>query len=132
MAVGARAEPDPLAKRSRLTGVRRTFAPVLDARGQARWMLWLGAAITLAFVFIAVFAPVLAPLDAPKHLHNHARATFVEIGGVVQPAPAPRFSATPAAPPRAAGRANDSAAIFSDWGIAPQTLQSLREAGMVT
>ena len=50
MAVTAPTERDPLAKQSRFTGVRRTFAPVLHARGQARWMLWLGAAITLAFV----------------------------------------------------------------------------------
>ncbi len=78
------------------------------------------------------FAPVLDWDEAPQHPHNLARQTFVTVDGVVQPAPAPRFSATPAAPPRAAGRANDSAAIFSDWGIAPQTLQSLREAGMVT
>nr|WP_314630612.1 CaiB/BaiF CoA-transferase family protein [uncultured Noviherbaspirillum sp.] len=77
------------------------------------------------------FAPVLDWDEAPQHPHNLARQTFVTVDGVVQPAPAPRFSATPAAPPRAAGRENDSAAIFSDWGIAPETLQSLRAAGLV-
>ncbi len=78
MAVSARTEPDPLAKRSRLTGVRRAFAPVFEARGQARWMLWLGAAITLAFVFTAVFAPVLAPYDFDTFRANGQRFPQLE------------------------------------------------------
>jgi peptide/nickel transport system permease protein len=49
--------------RSRLSGVRRAFAPVSEARGMTRTMLWLGAGITLAFVLIAVLAPVIAPYD---------------------------------------------------------------------
>lgn len=40
------------------------------------------------------FAPVLDLDEAPTHAHNQARATFVEVGGVMQPAPAPRFSRT--------------------------------------
>src|SRR6201999_482880 len=40
------------------------------------------------------YAPVLSLAEAPKHVHNAARGTFVEIDGVVQPAPAPRFSRT--------------------------------------
>lgn len=46
------------------------------------------------------FAPVLSLTEAPQHLHNKERGTFVEVGGVVQPAPAPRFSETPAPPIR--------------------------------
>ena len=42
------------------------------------------------------FAPVLSLAEAPRHPHNVARGMFVEVDGVVQPAPAPRFSATPA------------------------------------
>ena len=45
----------------------------------------------------ACFAPILAMGEAPGHHHNAARNTFVEHGGVVQPAPAPRFSRTPGA-----------------------------------
>ena len=45
----------------RLVGVRRAFAPIADARGMTRWMLWLGAGITLAFILVALLAPVLAP-----------------------------------------------------------------------
>lgn len=46
------------------------------------------------------FAPVLSLAEAPHHPHNVARATFVEAGGIIQPAPAPRFSETPAPPVR--------------------------------
>ena len=50
------------------------------------------------------FAPVLSLCEAPLHPHNAARGTFVDEGGMVQPAPAPRFSATPAPPVSLAGR----------------------------
>jgi len=50
------------------------------------------------------FAPVLSLAEAPKHPHNAARGTFVEQDGMIQPAPAPRFSATPAPPVSLAGR----------------------------
>jgi alpha-methylacyl-CoA racemase len=49
------------------------------------------------------FAPVLSLTEAPQHPHNVARGTFVEDGGIIQPAPAPRFSATPAPPVKLAG-----------------------------
>jgi alpha-methylacyl-CoA racemase len=45
----------------------------------------------------ACFAPVLSMQEAVTHRHNEARRTFVEHAGIVQPAPAPRFSRTPAA-----------------------------------
>ena len=40
------------------------------------------------------FAPVLSMAEAPSHPHNAARGTFIEVGGVMQPAPAPRYSVT--------------------------------------
>ena len=49
----------------------------------------------------ACLTPVLSPWEAAEHPHNAARGTFVEIGGVVQPAPAPRFGRTPADTPEA-------------------------------
>ncbi|MBX9745973.1 MAG: CoA transferase [Hyphomonadaceae bacterium] len=64
------------------------------------------------------FAPVLSMAEAPQHPHNVARGTFVEIGGLNQPAPAPRFSRTPATvqgPPGGTGQ--DSAEILASWGI---------------
>ena len=53
----------------------------------------------------ACFAPVLDLDEAPAHPHNRARQTFVSVDGIVQPAPAPRFSRTPARTPRAVRRA---------------------------
>jgi len=64
------------------------------------------------------FAPVLSIAEAPEHPHNKARETFIEIEGVVQPAPAPRFSKTPGAvqglPP---GQGEHTDEILKDWGI---------------
>ena len=68
----------------------------------------------------ACFAPVLDWNEAPMHAHNRARQTFVEIDGVVQPAPAPRFSRTPAGTPRSASSTHDDAsAVLAEWGVAP-------------
>ena len=44
----------------------------------------------------ACVAPVLSLSEAPKHHHMKARNSFIDIDGVIQPAPAPRFSNTPA------------------------------------
>src|SRR5581483_8949609 len=49
----------------------------------------------------ACFAPVMSMAEAPAHAHNAARNAFVEIDGLVQPAPAPRYSATPTNEPTA-------------------------------
>jgi alpha-methylacyl-CoA racemase len=76
------------------------------------------------------FAPVLGLEEAPKHPHNVARETFVEVEGVTQPAPAPRFSATPgeiqSAPP-AIGAHNDEA--LADWGLSADEIAALKAAG---
>jgi alpha-methylacyl-CoA racemase len=64
------------------------------------------------------FAPVLTLKEAPAHPHNVARQTFIEVAGVTQPAPAPRFSATPGAvrgPPPAIGAHN--AEVLAEWGV---------------
>jgi alpha-methylacyl-CoA racemase len=64
------------------------------------------------------FAPVLSMAEAPAHPHNAARETFVEVAGLTQPAPAPRFSRTPSAiqgPP--GGAPEEAAAVLADWGV---------------
>jgi alpha-methylacyl-CoA racemase len=78
------------------------------------------------------FAPVLSIAEAPQHPHNVERGTFVERNGVVQPAPAPRFSRTVAEiqrPPSFAGQHTDEA--LADWGIDAATIAQLRETGAV-
>ncbi len=80
----------------------------------------------------ACFAPVLDPGEAPEHPHLRERGTFTEVGGVVQPAPAPRFSRTPGAvtaPPPAPGEHTDAA--LADWGFAPDEIAALRDGGAI-
>jgi alpha-methylacyl-CoA racemase len=75
---------------------------------------------------------VLAPLVAPKHPHNRARATFVDIGGVQQPAPAPRFSGTPAALPRPPHTADDGALEqVRRWGVEQARIDELVRTGVL-
>ena len=60
--------------------------------------------------------PVLGLAEAPEHPHNVARGTFVDVDGVVQPAPAPRFSRTPGAIAHAPGRAPaDAESVLAAW-----------------
>lgn len=78
------------------------------------------------------FAPVLDWDEAPEHPHNKARGTYVEVDGVVQPAPAPRFSRTPAEvqrPPAARGEHTDE--VLADFGFAGADIDALRKAGVV-
>lgn len=80
----------------------------------------------------ACFAPVLSLAEAPEHPHNRERATFVTEAGVVQPAPAPRFSRTPGRiqrPPAHVGQHTDEA--LRDWGFDDDRVAALREAGAI-
>jgi alpha-methylacyl-CoA racemase len=76
--------------------------------------------------------PVLSMSEAPKHPHNLARGTFVTRDDVVQPAPAPRFSATPTQlglPPPVVGEHTD--AILAELGMAADEVRRLHEARVV-
>ncbi|MEV5865140.1 CaiB/BaiF CoA transferase family protein [Streptomyces tendae] len=128
MAVGA-LEPQFYAEFMRLLGLPG-LAPARD--DIARWPE-LREAVAARFKsrtreeWTAVFAdsdactaPVLSLREAPHHPHLAARATFTEHGGITQPAPAPRFSATPTAVrtgPALPGA--DTEAVVRDWGLAP-------------
>jgi crotonobetainyl-CoA:carnitine CoA-transferase CaiB-like acyl-CoA transferase len=89
--------------------LRARFAEVLAAKPRDDW----------AAVFAgrdACVVPVLAPDEAPFHPHNAARGVFVDVGGSVQPAPAPRFGRTPAGPPAPApSESDDLAAALAAW-----------------
>jgi alpha-methylacyl-CoA racemase len=70
--------------------------------------------------------------EAPAHPHNAARETFTSVAGVMQPAPAPRFSRTPSAVQRPAswpGEHTDEA--LADWGFDAEELATLRKAGAI-
>jgi alpha-methylacyl-CoA racemase len=66
----------------------------------------------------ACVAPVLSLREAPAHPHLAVRHTFVDHAGITQPAPAPRFSATPAAVTRPPARPGaDAAEVAADWDV---------------
>lgn len=80
----------------------------------------------------ACVTPVLTFAEARTHPHNAARGTIVEEYGVVQPAPTPRLSRTPAAithPPAVPGR--ESREVLQDWGLPVERVDQLIEAGTV-
>lgn len=104
-------------------GLRAKLAEVIAGKTQDEWTAIMGGTDVC-------FAPILDLDEAPRHPHNVARQTFVEVAGVTQPAPAPRFSATPGAiqgPPPAIG-AHDTEAL-TDWGFSGAEVEALKAAG---
>ncbi|MBM4196116.1 MAG: CoA transferase [Gammaproteobacteria bacterium] len=80
----------------------------------------------------ACFAPVLNFDEASSHPHARARAAFVEVAGVTQPAAAPRFDRTPAAVPRpavAVGAHTDE--VLAEAGFDAAAIAALRSEGVV-
>ena len=78
------------------------------------------------------FAPVLSMTEAPEHPHMAERGTFVERHGVLQPAPAPRFSRTAPTldrPPAHAGQHSDE--ILAEFGFTADEVTALRDSGAV-
>jgi alpha-methylacyl-CoA racemase len=78
------------------------------------------------------FAPVLEIDEAPGYPANAARKVFVEVEGVVQPAPAPRFSVTPGAiqgPPPKIG--SDAVGSLRDWGLGDDRVAELQSKGVI-
>lgn len=80
----------------------------------------------------ACVAPVLSMAEAGHHPHYLARETFVEVDGVPQPGPAPRFSASPAwidGPPSRPG--SDTDRVLSEAGFSPSEISKLRDSGAI-
>ena len=113
------------ADRSQWPAMKERFAAIFKTRTRDEW--------TEAFSGTdACGAPVLSPWEAHRHPHNEARGTFVDVGGVIQPGPAPRFSRTPSSisrPPPVAGQDADEA--LEAWGIEEARVKALRQAGAV-
>ena len=78
------------------------------------------------------FAPVLSFSEAPDHPHNQARGSFVEVDGIMQPGPAPRFSRTPGSikfgPPEFGAQTEET---LARWGLEEQRIRELVEAKAV-
>jgi alpha-methylacyl-CoA racemase len=101
--------------RSRWPELRERFEGIFARRTRDEWCKALEGSD-------GCFAPVLSPREAPRHAHHAARASFVEIGGITQPAPAPRFSATPAGTPTPPAEPGDAREWAQAWGIGRDAL----------
>ncbi len=78
------------------------------------------------------FAPVLSLAEAPDYAHNKERGSFVDVEGVMHPAPAPRFSTTPSSiksPTPATGIHTDE--VLADWGISTDKVAALKASGAI-
>jgi len=105
--------------------LRDKFAALFATRTRDAWCALLEGTD-------ACFAPVLDMAEAPAHAHNVARGAFIEVEGVTQPAPAPRFSRTE--PEVAAGPARPgqhSEEVLADWGWAPDAIETLKAAKLI-
>ena len=81
----------------------------------------------------ACVAPVLSAAEVALHPHNSARDVFIDVGGVTQPAPAPRFGRTAAGQPQPPVRpGSDTDTVLAGLGLGQAETAGLREAGVVS
>ena len=110
---------------SQWSAMKEKLTTVIKQKTQAQWSeIMEGTDVC--------FAPVLNFLDAPKHPANIARNTYIEVDGLVQPAPAPRFGRTPSEV-RHGGHdvGQDTDAILMEMGFGEQELAGLRADGSI-
>ncbi|MEP7100103.1 MAG: CaiB/BaiF CoA-transferase family protein, partial [Burkholderiales bacterium] len=92
---------------------RRTIAATIASRTRDAWCALMEGSDVC-------FAPILDLAEAPKHAHNVARESFVEVDGHMLPGPAPRFSVTPGQTTRAPEAIGaDTVSALADWGVPP-------------
>jgi alpha-methylacyl-CoA racemase len=124
--LGLDATDFPQRDQSRWPELTQRFAEVFRTRTRDDWCIAFAGRESCV-------APVLSLGEAPRHPHNLERETFMTLGGVVQPAPAPRFSRTPPGvrwPSPAAGEHTDL--VLGDWlRYPPDLVAELRAAGVV-
>jgi alpha-methylacyl-CoA racemase len=123
--IGVDPSDAPQDDKERWPEIKERFAAAFRTRGTAEWGERLEGAETCATVVVPLS-------EAPDHPHNAARGTFVTVDGNLQPAPAPRFSATAVptpTPSRPATELPDDG--LTSWGVSPVELSRLRRAGVV-
>jgi alpha-methylacyl-CoA racemase len=91
--------------------LKQRLTAVFATKSQAQWcQIMEGTDVC--------FAPVLTMSEAAKHPHNVERHTFIEVDGVTQPAPAPRFSRTNATVPHGPVVAGENTReVLQSWGV---------------
>jgi alpha-methylacyl-CoA racemase len=104
---------------------REALAARIRQKTRAEWEEQLGTPGACA-------APVLTITEAPQHPHNIARQTFIEVDGVPQPAPAPRFSRTVPAQPKSPALPGDhTRRVLAGLGFDEIAVTELTDAGVV-
>ncbi len=105
--------------------LRSRIAAAFKGRSRAEWCAVFDGSD-------ACVAPVLSLAEAPNHPHNRQRRNFIEVDGVLQPAPAPRFSRTTAAAPTAPERPGQSTRqVLEAFGLADNDIAALAEQGVI-
>jgi alpha-methylacyl-CoA racemase len=111
-------------ERAQWPALRKRFAQVFATKTRDEWCNIFEASD-------ACVAPVLTFTEARNHPHSVARRSHIGVGGVDQPAPAPRFSRTPGAvreaPPERGAR---GAEALADWGFSVPEIERLRMQGV--
>ena len=123
--LGIPAEEMPQFDKARWPEFKERIASVVRTKTRDEWC-------TVMEGSDVCFAPVLSLAEAHQHPHNVERGTFTEVAGVVQPAPAPRFSRTPGAvsrPPSHPGQHTDE--VLREWGFSASELEKLRSSGAI-
>jgi len=99
--------------------IQRRFEAVFKTRTRDEWCDLLEGTD-------ACLSPILGIHECMEHPHNRARETFIDLDGIKQPAPTPRFSRTPSEIRSAAGPAEpDLKRVLSEWGASPKILDKL-------
>lgn len=111
--------------RAHWPAMRERFARIFKTKTREEWTAQLEQKDVC-------FAPVLSMREAPLHPQNKARGSFIEVDGVLQPGPAPRFSRTPSGVPCGPAFAGQhSKEVLTDWGIDQGRIATLLETGAV-
>jgi alpha-methylacyl-CoA racemase len=104
--------------------LRRRFAAAFRERTRDEWCAVFEGSD-------ACFAPVLGFTEARSHPHAAARSGYIEVGGVAQPSPAPRFARTPGSVPRPPPeRGASGGAALADWGFSGEEIERLAALGL--
>jgi alpha-methylacyl-CoA racemase len=105
--------------------LKRKLAEVFKTKTQSQWNeIMEGTDVC--------YAPVLRMGEAAQHPHNVARNTFIEVAGVTQPAPAPRYSRTTTNLPTAPAHAGQhTRAVLGDWGVDAVRIDTLIASGAI-
>jgi alpha-methylacyl-CoA racemase len=111
--------------RAQWPAMRKRLAAIFKTKTRAEWT-------EIMEMKEICFAPVLSMSEAMRHKQNVARGSFVEVDGVAQPAPAPKFSRTPSSTGRGPAWAGEhSRAVLADWGFDAARIAALEKTGAV-